>query len=142
MTMMEQQCLATLQTLLADGGAGTIEQPLLERFYKHCARQPAVRLRQPATVALKTLLFHYPCLRPAIQAALREFVADHWRIYATETPIPNTVPDASHNDSPPDLPDRAPKAVASSRANRSKSPAIREDWFDQLLNGIRILLFR
>lgn len=139
---MEPQCLATLQTLLTDGGAGTIEQPLLERFYKHCARQPTLRFRPLATVSLKTMLYHYPYLRPSKQAALRKFVAEHWRSYTAETPIPNAVPDAPQNDSPPALPDTAPSAVASPHADRSKSPAIREDWFDKLLNGIRILLFR
>lgn len=53
---MEPQCLATLQTLLTDGGAGTIEQPLLEQFDKHCVRQPVALQQRLANRPRKTRL--------------------------------------------------------------------------------------
>lgn len=138
---MEQQCLATLQTLLSGGGAAMIEQPLLENFYKHCARQPAVCRRHLATVSLKTLLYHYACLRPEIQATLGKFVTDHWRIYAAETPLPKAAPDASQTDPAPTVPISASTPVAPPTVDRLTSPAIRDDWFDRFLDGVRILLF-
>ena len=124
---MEQQCLATLQNLLAGCGATTPEPLLLNHFYKHCARQPAVRHRQLASVSVKTLLYRYACLRPEIQAALNTFVADQWRIYTAENPLPKVAPDASQIDTAPTVPDAAPTPVAFSTPDRPPSPPIHED---------------
>lgn len=138
---MEQQCLATLQRLLSDCGAATLEPSLLNHFYKHCARQPALRTRQLASVSLKTLLYRYACLRPEIQAALNTFVADQWRIYTAENPALQVAPDISQIDATPTIPDAAPTPVALSTPDRPPSPPMPEDWFDRFLNGVRMLLF-
>jgi hypothetical protein len=141
MTMMEQQCLATLQTLMSGGGATTLEQSLLKHFYKHCARQPAVRHRQLASVSLKTLLYRYSNLRPEMQAALNKFVADQWQIYPAAPPAPQVAPDTSQIDAAPTVHDTAPTSVLLSTPDRPPSPPIHEDWFDRFLSGVRVLLF-
>ena len=138
---MEQQCLATLQRLLPDCGATTLEPSLLNHFYKHCARQPALRRRQLASVTLKTLLYRYPSLRPEIQAALNTFVADQWRRYTAETPLPQAAPDVPQPDAAPTVPHAAPAPTAPPSDDSPALPAIREDWFDRFLNGVRMLLF-
>ncbi|MBC2733923.1 MAG: hypothetical protein HF981_06150 [Desulfobacteraceae bacterium] len=138
---MEQQCLAILQRLLSDCGAATLEPSLLNHFYKHCARQPALRHRQLASVSLKTLLYRYPRLRPEIQVALNTFVADQWRRYTTETPLPQVAPDAPQTDAAPTVAHAAPAPTAPPSDDRPALPAMREDWFDRFLNGVRILLF-
>jgi len=138
---MEQQCLATLQRLLPDCGAATLAPSLLHHFYKHCARQPALRHRQLASVSLKTLLYRYPCLRPEIQAALNTFVADQWRRYTAETPLPQAAPDAPQHDAAPTVTHAAPAPTAPPSDDPSVLPAMREDWFDRFLNGVRVLLF-
>lgn len=135
---MEQQCLATLQTLLSDCGAASSEQPLLERFYKHCARQPAVLQQRLAPLRLKTLLYHYRFLRPEIQETLAEFVAVHWRFFAAGSALPDTTDEA-----PPAHPDPAlPVHESSPIVNRFASQARPDDGFDRFLDGIRKLLFR
>jgi hypothetical protein len=141
MTMMEQQCLATLQRLLSGCGATTLEPSLLDHFYQHCARPPALRRRQLASVSFKTLLYRYPCLRPEIQVALNTFVADHWRTFTAETPLPQAAPDTPQTNTAPSVSDAAPTPVALSTPDRPPSPPIHEDWFDRFLNGVRMLLF-
>ena len=141
MTTMEQQCLATLQRLLPDCGATTLEPSLLNHFYQHCARQPALRHRQLASVTLKTLLYRYPCLRPEIQAALNTFVADQWRIYTAETTLPQAAPDAPQPDAAPTVAHAAPAPATPPSDDPPALPAMREDWFDRFLNGVRVLLF-
>jgi hypothetical protein len=141
MTTMEQQCLATLQRFLSDCGATTLEPSLLNHFYQHCARQPALRHRQLASVTLKTLLYRYPSLRPEIQAALNTFVADQWRRYTAETPLPQAAPDVPQSDAAPTVPDAAPVPTAPPSDNPAALPAMPEDWFDRFLNGVRMLLF-
>jgi len=138
---MEQQCLATLQNLLAGCGATTPEPLLLNHFYKHCARQPALRHRQLASVSFKTLLYRYPCLRPEIQAALNTFVAHHWQIYTAETPLSQAAPDTFQTDAAPTVPDAVPAPAAPPSDDPPALPAMREDWFDRFLNGVRMLLF-
>ena len=138
---MEQQCLATLQRLLPDCGAATLEPSLLNHFYKHCTRQPALRHRQLASVTLKTLLYRYHSLRPEIQVALNTFVADQWRRYTAETPLPQAAPDVPQSDAAPTVPDAAPVPTAPPSEDRAALPAMPEDWFDRFLNGVRVLLF-
>lgn len=135
---MEQQCLATLQTFLTDGGTGAIEKPLLERFYKHCARQPLVVQRRLANCSLRTLLYHYCFLRPGVQAALAEFVAVHWQFFSAEIVLPDMT------DNPPQaVPDPVlSKHEPSPIANQCAPQGTRDDWFDRILDGVRILLFR
>jgi hypothetical protein len=141
MTTMEQQCLATLQRLLPDCGAATLEPSLLNHFYQRCARQPALRHRQLASVSLKTLLYRYPSLRPEIQVALNTFVADQWRRYTAETPLPQAAPDVPQSDAASTVPDAAPAPTVPSSDHPPALPAMREDWFDRFLNGVRVLLF-
>lgn len=138
MTTMEAQCLATLQTFLDSSGTVTIEPPLLKRFYKHCARQPAVFHQRLAPCSLKTLLYHYRFLRPEVQATLAEFIASHWRIFSAETVLPETVADVSPSDSEPVVPTPEPSPIV----QRLASPDKRDDWFDRFLDVVRILLFR
>lgn len=138
---MDQQCLATLQRLLSGFGAATLEPPLLNDFYKHCARQPALRHRQLADVSLKTLLYRYACLRPEIQAALNAFAADQWRRYKAETSLPQAAPDIVQTDAAPTVPRSAPAPTAPPSEAPPALPAMREDWFDRFLNGVRMLLF-
>jgi len=135
---MEQQCLATLQTLLTGCGAARIKQPLLEGFYKHCARQPAAIHLRLAPCPLKTLLYHYHFLRPEIQNALKVFITDHWQIFAAEVGLPDTTDAPPQSDPDPILPSHG----LSSRADQCVFQARRDDWFDRLLDGVRILLFR
>jgi len=139
---MEQQCLATLQSLLSGCGATTLEPSLLHRFYQHCARPPALGRRQLASVSFKTLLYRYPCLRTEIQAALNRFVADHWRIYTAETPLPQAAPDTPQTNAAATVSDAAPTPVTPPADDRPAFPAMPDDWFDRLLDGVRILLFR
>ena len=141
MTTMEQQCLATLQRLLPDCGAATLEPSLLNHFYQHCARQPALRHRQLASVTLKTLLYRYPCLRPEIQAALNTFVADQWRIYTAETTLPQAAPDAPQPDAAPTVAHAAPAPATPPSDDRPALFVMPEDWLDRFLNGVRMLLF-
>lgn len=138
---MEQQCLATLHRLLSGCGATTPEPSLLNHFYRHCARQPALHHRQLASVSFKTLLYRYPCLRPEIQAALNTFVAHHWQIYTAETPLSQAAPDTCQTDTPPTVPDAVPAPAAPPADDRPAFPVIRDDWFDRFLNGVRMLLF-
>ena len=138
---MEQQCLATLQRLLSGCGATTLEPSLLNHFYQHCARQPALRHRQLASVTFKTLLYRYPSLRPEIQAALNTFVADQWRRYTAETPLPPAAPDAPQTDAAPAVPHAAPAPTAPPSDDRPALFVMPEDWFDRFLNGVRVLLF-
>jgi len=135
---MEQQCLATLQTLLLDRGTARIEQPLLKGFYKHCARRPAALPQRLAPCPLKTLLYHYRFLRPEIQKALKEFIIDHWQIFAAEVALPGATDDPPQTNPDPDFPVHEPSPIA----NRFASQARRADWFDWLLDGVRMLLFR
>lgn len=138
MITMKQQCLATLQTLLTDCGAARIEQSLLEGFYKHCARQPAAIQRRLAPCPLKTLLYHYRFLRPEIQNALKIFITDHWQIFAADIVLPDKT------DEPPQaVPDAVlSKHESSPVANQCAPQAMRDDWFDRLLDAVRMLLFR
>ena len=138
---MEQQCLATLQRLLPDCGAATLAPSLLHHFYKHCARQPALRHRQLASVTLKTMLYRYPSLRPEIQAALNRFVADQWRRYTAETPLPQAALDVPQPDAAPTVPHAAPAPTVPPSDDPPALPAMPEDWFDRFLNGVRVLLF-
>ena len=138
---MEQQCLATLQGLLSDCGATTLELSLLNQFYQHCARQPALRHRQLASVTLKTLLYRYPSLRPEIQAALNTFVADQWRRCTAEIALPQAAPDAPQANLAPTAPHAAPAPAAPPSDAPPALPAMPEDWFDRFLNGVRMLLF-
>ena len=138
MITMKQQCLATLQTLLTDCGAARIEQSLLEGFYKHCARQPAAIQRRLAPCPLKTLLYHYRFLRPEIQNALKIFITDHWQIFAADIVLPDKTDEPPQTDPDPVFPDHEP----STRADRFAFQTRRDDWFDRLLDAVRILLFR
>jgi len=150
---MENQCLATLQTLVQASGAASVEAPLLEQFYRHCARQPMVLGRVPVGIAFKTLLYRHPFLQPSRQEFLAAFVADHWRRFAPEdappAPAPKAAIDAS--DTPPDPEDEAGQRDADPVPAADASPAavddfaftpVRQDWFDRFLDFVRILLFR
>lgn len=136
--MTEQQRLTTLQTLLTDSGVGTIEYPLLERFYKHCARQPALLHQRLVPLRLQTLLYHYRFLRPEIQASLAEFITLHWRVFAAGSVLPETTDDAPPTHPDPALTVHEPPPIV----NRFASRARRDDWFDRFLDGVRILFFR
>jgi hypothetical protein len=123
---------------LIDGGAARIDQPLLEGFYKHCAGRPAALPQRLAPCPLKTLLYHYRFLRPEIQKTLKEFIIDHWQIFAAEVALPGATDDPLQTNPVPDFPVHEPSPIA----NRFASQARRADWFDRLLDGVRILLFR
>ena len=138
MTTMEEQCLATLQTLLASCGTATIDPPHLERFYKHYARQPADSLQRLAPCPFKTLLYHYRFLRPEQQASLADFVAAHWPTFTAEAVLPDTAVDSPPTDLGPGIPVPEPSPIV----HRFASQAKRDDWFDRFLDVVRILLFR
>lgn len=150
---MENQCLATLRTLVQANGADSVEAPLLAQFYRHCARQPMVLNRAPLGIAFQTLLYRYSSLQPSRQEFLAAFVADHWRRFAPEAAPPTPAPEAAidANDAAPDPEDEADQRDAAPVPAADASPAavedfvftpVRQDWFDRFLDFVRILLFR
>lgn len=138
MTTMEEQRLATLQTLLESSGTATIDPSLLLRFYKHCVRQPVVFDQRLVPCPLKTLLYHHRFLRPEIQAALTDVIVSRWRIFSAETALPETAEVVSPSDPEPLIPAPEPPPIVP----RFASPDKRDDWFDRFLDVVRILLFR
>jgi hypothetical protein len=138
MMTMEPQCLATLQTLLTDVGPGTIEQPLLEQFYKHCVRQPVALQQRLANRPLKTLLYHYCFLRPVLQTALAEFVAFQWQTFSAGVVVSDMIDDPSQAVADPVIPNHELSSIETQFVPQAR----RDDWFDLILDGIRILLFR
>jgi hypothetical protein len=153
MTAMENQCLATLQTLVQANGADSVEARLLEQFYRHCARQPMVLNRAPLGIAFQTLLYRYPFLQPSRREFLAAFVANHWRRFAPDAAPPTPAPEAAidANDAASDPGDEAEQHDAAPVPAADASPAavddfaftpVRQDWFDRFLDFVRILLFR
>lgn len=136
--------LERLQTLLADSArTAALEASLLEAFYRYCARQPAAANRRRMPLALKSLLYRYPFLRPAVQANLAGYLAEQWPRFVAEVPAPASVDSLAEPGSPPDphgSPDPPPPAVPDS-PHAHALPGPRRDWFERLLDGVRILLF-
>lgn len=137
-------CLERLQRVLSDSAlTGALEAPLLHAFYRHCARQPAAANRRRLPLALKSLLYRYPFLRPAVQMELTRYLSEQWPRFAAEvsaTASDDRPPEPENPPGPVESADPPSQAVPSSPRAQSL-PASRRDWFERLLDGVRILLF-
>lgn len=134
--MMDPQAWATLEALLGTCQATLSEQTPLGKFYEACSRKPLKCNRRPMPLPLKTLLLHHAHLRPDIKAGLEAFLCEQWRWFNSENPPPPP-PDTEEVATPVAHPTREDAPPEDQR----ERPSMPEDWFDRLLNGIRILLF-
>jgi len=134
--MMDPQAWVTLESILVTCGEAPISGQLpREPFYEACSRKPLKCNGRTLPLPLKTILFRHVHLRPEIKAGLEAFVCAQWRLFASE--LPPSPPDTASVATPVAHPTREGPPTEDRREFR----AMPEDWFDRLLNGVRILLF-
>ena len=133
--MVDPQAWTTLEAILVTFEATISERKTLEQFYKACCRKPLKCSGRTLPLPLKTLLFHHTHLRPEVKAGLEAFISAQWRLFASEVPPPPT--GTEEGATPFAYPTHEVSPVEGHREFRTMP----EDWFDRLLNGVRILFF-